>query len=97
MRIYPTFSNLSIKQVPGSGLAVAIALRPASVAAAAIVAPAVVGVVGALPPNFSAILSDYEHMDLLNLMIFYNHSFGIAPGTNLKRRIELFGLYLRNY
>lgn len=79
----------------GSGLLLAQGIKPQ--AHAPLAEPDIIPLIGTLPPNFHPRLSDYSHTDILDFVIFYNDTFGIVPGHNLKRRVELFGLYLRTH
>lgn len=60
----------------------------------ALVFPPQTPVVDAVPPNFNFNLSTYQHLDILNLIIFYNDDFGIVPYDSLETRIEKFRRFL---
>jgi hypothetical protein len=60
----------------------------------AIGAPSQVPGIETTPPNFNPNLSTYQHIDILNLIIFYNEDFGIVPNDSLGARIQKFHRFL---
>jgi hypothetical protein len=85
-----------LPQVPGDGLvlAQAAAMSLAPDIQEALVLPPQTSVIDAIPPNFKLNLSTYQHLDILNLIIFYNEDFGVVPHDSLGTRIEKFRQFL---
>lgn len=42
--------------------------------------------IGDTPPNFLGDIANYEHINILILIMFYNDDFGIVNGDNLGAR-----------
>lgn len=42
--------------------------------------------VGTTPPQFDGSIANYQHIDILNLIVFYNDDFGIVNSDNLGAR-----------
>jgi hypothetical protein len=62
-----------------------------------LVAPAIPAAIGTTPPNFNPNLPNYHHIDILNLIIFYNDDFGIVPGDSLGTRIDKFHAFIAEF
>jgi hypothetical protein len=57
----------------------------------------VVPSIGTQPLNFDDDVVNYSHPQILEMMVFYNETFNIVAGDNLKERIEKFVFYLKTY
>jgi len=53
--------------------------------------------VGTTPPNFNPDLPNYRHIDILNMVIFYNDNFGVVGGDSLGTRIDKFRAFLAEF
>lgn len=60
----------------------------------ALAAPAQIPNIGSLPPNFNPDLPNYRHIDILNMVIFYNDDFGILAGDSVGSCIDRFRRFL---
>ena len=59
-----------------------------------LVVPDPVPAIGAKPQPFNANLPNYRHIDILNMVIFYNNDFGIVAADSVGDRVEKFGFFL---
>jgi hypothetical protein len=50
--------------------------------------------IGSTPPNFNPKVEHYQHIDILEMVVFYNESFGITAGDTLSNRIMKFKRFL---
>jgi hypothetical protein len=82
--------------MPGLGLARANAAAVQLGASIPLVAPAQVPNIGDKPANFNNNLTNYTHKDILQIIIFYNDSFGIFPGDHVETWRDKFRDFLRN-
>jgi hypothetical protein len=82
-------------QIPRSGLQLAQALVPPNIRP--LVPPAMIATVGALPRDFNPDLGNYQNIQILNHIIFYNDDFGIVVGDPLSARIEKFCGFLAEF
>ena len=87
-------------QVPGSGLLLARALAPdeatkdqINLFAASHPIPADIG---STPPFFNANIDQYQHLDFLKLVFFYNEDMGIVAGSELPERKEAVRTWFTN-
>ena len=62
-----------------------------------LVPPAQVAVIGTVPTNFNPVLTMYQRLDFVKLIIFYNEDFGILANDNLAASIEKFQHWLVTY
>jgi hypothetical protein len=60
----------------------------------ALVAPAQVPQVGTAPPGFDPDIMNYEHQDILRMIIFYRNNFGIVLGDSKGTRVDKFRRFL---
>lgn len=80
------------RQVPGSGIQLARALAPDHVSRNAIDQfatnnPEFAGAnIGSIPPLFDPSIDNYQHIDLLKLILFYNEDMGIVAGSGVSER-----------
>jgi hypothetical protein len=89
-----SFHNLSIHAMvlmhipknPGDGFALAQQILPPNVEMPAPVASAPIG---AVPPLFNPNPSTYTHLDIINMVIFYNDNFGILAAYDCVTRQDL--------
>ena len=63
----------------------------------ALVAPAAIPGIGSAPPNFNPDLPNYQHSDILSMVIFYNDDFGILPGDSIDSRVDSFRRFLAEF
>jgi hypothetical protein len=89
------FLHIHMKNV-GHGLALAHAAAQNLNQAVrqVLAAPAQIPDIGSMPPNFDPDVPNYRHIDILNMVIFYNDDFGILPGDSVGSRIESFRRFL---
>ena len=73
-------------QIPGDGNVLAAPLAKNAATAQAVQAFQPHGLVGAVPPQFNPDVDSYQHIDVLQLIIFYNDDFGIQVGDQLPER-----------
>ncbi|KAF8884373.1 hypothetical protein BD779DRAFT_1472138 [Infundibulicybe gibba] len=78
------------KTVPGDGFTLALqaahGLHPTIQQAIAALNPP--PPVGSLPTTFKPDVTDYDHLDILNLIVFYNQDFEILPNDSIATRIK---------
>jgi hypothetical protein len=53
--------------------------------------------VGSMPPHFDPCLEGYKHWNILQMVFFYNESFGIEPDDDLKIRVMKFRRFLTEF
>ena len=76
-------------QVPGSGLQLARALAPDhasrnSIDRFAVNTPEFSGAnIGSIPPLFDSSINNYQHLEFLKLILFYNKDMGIVAGNGV--------------
>ncbi|KAF9038853.1 hypothetical protein BDZ89DRAFT_404192 [Hymenopellis radicata] len=83
------------KKIPGSGHALANAVRPANSAPMPALNPE--PRIGDVPPAFSGRIAAYNNADILRLITFYNEDFGIVAGDPLALRNDKFRVFISEF
>jgi hypothetical protein len=81
-------------QIAGDGLALAQAIAHNAATQNALLPLAQIPQLGDIPPNFNSNLPNYNHGDILQLVIFYNDNFGIVQVDTVRVRIDKFRRFL---
>ena len=83
-------------KVPGHGLALAMAVAGhlGHAVQQVLVAPNQVPVIGSTPPRFDGNITDYQHADIVRMIIFYNDTFTILVGDPVGTRVDKFRFFL---
>ena len=58
--------------------------------------PEYAGAIGAFPPPLDPNIRNYQHLDILKMILFYNEDFGIVAGQGLIDRQITFEDWLSN-
>jgi len=58
--------------------------------------PTQVAAIGATLPYFNYNITDYEDIDILSLVIFYNVDFGIVDADSIYERVDKFCTFLKD-
>jgi hypothetical protein len=53
--------------------------------------------IGSPPPDFNPYLDDYSHYNILEMVCYYNESFGIIPADNHRSRVLKFRRFLTEF
>jgi len=55
------------------------------------------GLIGTVPPQFNPNIGSYQHIDILQLVVFYNDDFGIHAGDQLSERKHKVRIWLTEH
>jgi hypothetical protein len=58
------------------------------------VAPNQVPAIGSTPPAFNRHIANYQHGDIVKMIVFYNDDFGILVGDLVGTRVDKFRYFL---
>lgn len=77
----------------GSGYNLALTIRTPGVVVQDL---AVVPAIGDLPLNFHTAPKSYSHLQIIDMVVFYNENFGIVLADGIRPRADKFQLFLEN-